>query len=90
MISATFLPICRYKPVTSGYQRPYGRRKGRFSKEDAELEEFNRYVFTLPSYQQEVLSQMSFKDIDHDLVVHTIKHLYHTTQARKHTIYKRG
>lgn len=75
------LPQMRYRPVPKRPFRPFhGRRKGQFSEEDAKLQEFNRYVSTLPSYQQEVLSEMSFKTIDHDLVVHTVKHLYHTTQ----------
>ena len=75
--------MCRYKPVTSFYRRPFhGKRRGQHSEEEAKLQEYNRYVSTLPSYQQEVLSEMKFKSIDHDLVVHTVKHLYHTTQVR--------
>ena len=45
------------------------------------MEDFDHYLSTLPPVQQEFLSEVSFKGIDHDLVVHTIKHLYHTTQA---------
>ena len=74
----------RYKSLSTGDRKPFhgGRKRKQYSAEEAELEEFNHYVSTLPANQQEFLSGMSFKNIDHDLVVHTVKHLYHTTQVR--------